>query len=76
MDGFCIYIFESVHKVMKAESLLLKADITFDIIHTPKEFSSDCGISIRINLSHTEPSIIERILNNNNIAFKKYKKEE
>ena len=39
-------IFHSIHNVMLAEELLLKAEITVDMIPVPREISSDCGMSL------------------------------
>ncbi len=39
-------IFHSIHNVMLAEELLLKADIPVDMIPVPRELSSDCGMSL------------------------------
>ena len=51
--NYIILIFESTHKVLKTEQILLENKINFDIIPTPKEISSDCGMSIKINPSFT-----------------------
>jgi hypothetical protein len=34
---------------MQAEKILLKADFVIKLIPTPREFSADCGISIRFD---------------------------
>jgi len=53
---YFILIFNSTHQVIKAESILQANDIEYDIIPTPKEYSSDCGMSIRMvhNLASLE----------------------
>jgi hypothetical protein len=63
--NYYILIFESIHQVMKAEQLLLADHINCDIIPTPKEFSSDCGMSIRINDSGDMEKIRSLLLTNN-----------
>ncbi|MEA1921159.1 MAG: DUF3343 domain-containing protein [Pseudomonadota bacterium] len=44
-------IFHSIHNVMLAEELLLKADISVDMVPVPREISSDCGMSLACCLS-------------------------
>ncbi len=39
-------IFHSIHNVMLAEELLLKAGVPIDIIPVPREISSDCGMCL------------------------------
>jgi hypothetical protein len=70
-----ILIFESAHKVMKADKLLSEMKLKFDIIPTPKEYSSDCGLSVRINPENTDLQVIQNILLKENIGFKVYDKE-
>jgi hypothetical protein len=69
-----ILIFESIHKVLKAEQILVNNKIKFDIIPTPKEFSSDCGMSVRVDFS-TDIEIIKSLLLKNNLNFQLYEKE-
>ena len=46
-DGDYVAIFNSVHKVMKAEKLLKKEKIPMLLIPAPRSLSSDCGLAIR-----------------------------
>jgi len=71
---YIILIFESTHKVLKSEKLLLAGGIKFDIIPTPKEFSSDCGMSIRINPEVTDISKVKLILEAQGIKFAMHEK--
>lgn len=43
-----ILIFNSVHRVMKAEKTLKMAQINFKTIPVPRKLSSDCGLAIKI----------------------------
>jgi len=72
---YSILIFESTHKVLKAEQLLIENNIKCDIIPTPKELSSACGISIRLNPIAIEMQTILTILEKNTIDFTIYEKE-
>lgn len=44
----CVFIFESVHRVMKAEKLLKGNGVKIDLIPVPREISSDCGVAIEL----------------------------
>ena len=46
-EGDYVAIFNSVHKVMKAEKLLKKESIPMLLIPAPRSLSSDCGLAIR-----------------------------
>ena len=45
----CILIFNSIHRVMKAESILKKEGLKFRLIPTPRSLTSDCGLAIEMN---------------------------
>jgi len=53
---YCVLLFQSVSHVMKAERILLGAQIPIKIIPVPKTISSDCGVCIRF-----EEKLIEKI---------------
>ena len=72
--NYTVFIFESTHQVLKVEKILKENNIKYDIIPTPKEFSSDCGMSIRIADSSEDKNKISLLLLNNQIAFQEYKK--
>lgn len=46
-EGDYVAIFNSVHKVMKAEKLLKTEKIPMLLIPAPRALSSDCGLAIR-----------------------------
>ena len=48
-DG--VLIFNSVHKVMKAEKVLKGANLDVRIMPVPRQLSSDCGLSISFRLA-------------------------
>ncbi len=47
--AYLILTFQSTHHVMKAEKILLQAGIKHEIIPSPKNISSECGMSVRIS---------------------------
>ena len=73
--NYIILIFESTHKVLKTEQILLENKINFDIIPTPKEISSDCGMSIKINPSFTNVEFVKSLLKSAKLDFTIYEKE-
>lgn len=46
-DGDFVAIFNSVHRVMKAEKLLKERKLPILLIPAPRALSSDCGLAIR-----------------------------
>jgi len=46
-DGDYVAIFNSVHRVMKAEKLLKGEKLPILLIPAPRALSSDCGLAIR-----------------------------
>ncbi|MBC7247636.1 MAG: DUF3343 domain-containing protein [Actinobacteria bacterium] len=51
MNDFNCYVvlFHSTHHALSAEKVLKHMGIGYAVINTPREFSVDCGISLRIN---------------------------
>ena len=43
-----VLIFNSVHRVMKAERVLKDVDAPILLIPVPRQLSSDCGLAIRV----------------------------
>ena len=70
---YYILVFESTHKALTAEKTLLAAGIKFDIIPTPKNISSDCGISIRLLPDAEILKKTEETLAGKNTGYKVYK---
>ena len=46
-EGDYVAIFNSVHRVMKAEKLLKSEKLAMLLIPAPRALSSDCGLAIR-----------------------------
>ncbi|MEW6555313.1 MAG: DUF3343 domain-containing protein [Actinomycetota bacterium] len=47
-DNCLVIFFESTHQALRGEKVLKDAGIEHSVINTPREFSVDCGISLRI----------------------------
>jgi hypothetical protein len=46
-EGELVAIFNSIHRVMKAEKLLKGLNLPILLIPAPRTLSSDCGLAIR-----------------------------
>jgi hypothetical protein len=67
MDKFGVILFDTNSSVMKAEAILVRAKQAIKLIPTPRELSSDCGISIRFDWS--QKSQIESLLKQAKVDF-------
>ncbi|NJD91107.1 MAG: DUF3343 domain-containing protein [Geobacter sp.] len=59
-EGDFVAIFNSVHRVMKAEKLLKGGQLPMLLIPAPRALSSDCGLAIRY--SATDRPQVEALL--------------
>lgn len=48
VNGNCIMLYDSIHDVMHAEKTLKAESIWCDLIPTPRQLSSECGMSLEI----------------------------
>lgn len=48
-DGQLLAVFNSAHRVMKAESVLKAKSLPILLIPAPRALSADCGLAIRYN---------------------------
>jgi len=46
-NGQLLAVFNSAHRVMKAENILKKCGLTILLIPAPRAISTDCGLAIR-----------------------------
>jgi hypothetical protein len=67
MKRFGVVIFHTTSSVMRAEKAFLKAGLEIKLIPTPREFSSDCGISIRFDWSELDK--LKGVLSGSDIEF-------
>jgi len=49
LEGDCVAIFHSIHRVMKAEKILQSQGLDFLLIPVPRQLSADCGMAIRFS---------------------------
>ena len=64
-----IILFDSIHYTIKADKLLQGSGYSYKIVTTPREISSDCGMSIETNAEEYDK--ICEYLEKNNINTKK-----
>ena len=72
--NYLILTFQSTHHVLKAERFLISKVIKLDIIPTPKDITSECGMSIRIDQHVTSSHVLNSILSEANFEFDIYEK--
>jgi hypothetical protein len=48
-DGDCVAIFNSIHRVMKAEKRLKERRMPILLIPAPRALKSDCGLALRFS---------------------------
>ncbi len=46
-----VFIFDSIHYVLKAEKALKKEGVSCELVPVPREISSDCGMAVAIDES-------------------------
>ncbi len=54
-NSFGVILFHTNSSALRAEKVLLKNGLTVKLIPTPREFSSDCGVSLRFLWSDEAP---------------------
>jgi hypothetical protein len=45
----CVITFDSIHRVMRAEKILLENGVAMKLIPTPRHISSDCGMVVEVD---------------------------
>ena len=60
--------FDSVHQAIRAEQLLLKADVPVEMVPTPREISASCGQSVRFPAGSADAVLA--LLEREKIAFR------
>ncbi len=54
MTQYGVVLFHTTSAVMRAEKLLIKDGYSVKLIPTPRQFSSDCGITLRFDWTKYE----------------------
>ncbi|MFH1148206.1 MAG: DUF3343 domain-containing protein [Pseudomonadota bacterium] len=55
MDEFTIvFVFDSIHHVLKAEKFIKKSGLACELIPVPRQISSDCGMALAVQPHHSQ----------------------
>jgi hypothetical protein len=68
-DGDFVAIFNSIHRVMKAERLLKECRLPILLIPAPRAVNTDCGLAIRYGVAVKED--VEQTLAENGLSPEK-----
>ncbi len=49
MNSYGVILFHTTSAVLRAEKILQREGITVKLVPTPREFSTDCGIALRLD---------------------------
>jgi hypothetical protein len=81
-----VFLFDSVHRVMRAEKILKGRGIALDLIPVPREINSDCGVAIEVDqgigekaldvLEENRLSVLECYTKNPSGKFERMKRHE
>ncbi len=55
-DDKVFLLFNSIHRVLRVEKILIAAEIPFRLIATPRPLFSDCGLSIVVGAGRFKPA--------------------
>ncbi len=61
-----VFVFDSIHYVLKAEKILKKEGISCELIPVPREISSDCGMALAAGET---AQAVEALLSKHSLKF-------
>ncbi len=67
MSDYGVVLFHTTSSAIRGEKVAKKAGIECSLIPVPREFSSDCGISLRFDWGDIEE--MKDVLNQNNVEI-------
>ena len=62
-----VITFDSIHRVMKAEKILKRENVSITLIPKPRQISSDCGMVVQIDCVELERA--QEILDRNRLEI-------
>lgn len=65
-----IFIFESLHKLIKADKLLKEQNVKVRVIPVPTSYHSTCGMCLQSTKDDVD--LIDNLLNDHRISFEKH----
>ena len=66
-NGQLLAVFNSAHRVMKAENILKKCGLAILLIPAPRALSTDCGLAIRYD-SDLYDTVLQALTSENTFA--------
>jgi len=63
-----ILIFESTYDVLKCEKILKQNEIPYEVLPAPREYSSDCGMALKVEKGHLDK--VNQLQEEINLNFK------
>jgi hypothetical protein len=73
-NGQLLAVFNSAHRVMKAESILKKCRLAILLIPAPRALSTDCGLAIRYD-SDISDTVFQSLTSEKLLPASIYRKE-
>jgi hypothetical protein len=73
-DGQLLAVFNSAHRVMKAENILKKSGLPILLIPAPRALSTDCGLAIRYG-SDLYDRVLQPLVSENILPAVIYRKD-
>lgn len=64
VEGHLLAVFNSAHRVMKAESILKALNLPILLIPAPRKLQTDCGLAIRFT-EENRSSVMETLTSEN-----------
>lgn len=63
-----LVVFESVHQAIRAEKLMKKSGIHFDMVPTPREISASCGQSLAFD--DADSIVVKDIMEQDKVLYR------
>ena len=73
-NGQLLAVFNSAHRVMKAENILKKCGLAILLIPAPRALSTDCGLAIRFN-NDLNDSVLKALASEKHMPTVIYRKD-
>ncbi|MEI7817656.1 MAG: DUF3343 domain-containing protein [Desulfuromonadales bacterium] len=73
-NGQLLAVFNSAHRVMKAENILKKSGLAILLIPAPRALSTDCGLAIRFS-SELYDSVFQTLTSERLLPASIYRKD-
>ncbi len=70
MNQHYIAIFNSSRRVIQADELCRENELSTMVVHTPKQYSSECGMSLKI--ASDERERFEELMGENQLNYELY----